>query len=281
MQVPFFSIITPSHNMLPYLKSCCGSVQDQEVSLEHIVIDGASTDGTSEWLSSRSDIVSISEKDNGMYDAINKGIKLSSGEVIAYLNCDEQYLVGTLKRAQEFFLANPYVDILFGNALIICPDGKLLAYRKGFMPRWQYFWGSYMYLHSSSMFVRRKVFQSGFLFDADWKTIGDAEFVIRVLRNNFAAAHIKEYLSVFIMTGSNLGGSPLVKAELKKFRSSAPFWLRYSTWPTDTLIRIEKLFRGSYFEKMPLMYSVFPIGESRQRSTFVSKKSSSLFPQNL
>ena len=184
-QLPFFSIITPSYNMLPYLKACCSSVQDQGLALEHIVMDGASTDGTREWLLNRPDTLSISEKDNGMYDAINKGIELSSGEIIAYLNCDEQYLVGTLKKVQDFFMKNASIDILFGNTLIIRPDGQLLAYRKCFTPRWQYIWGSYMYLHSSSMFIRRKVFESGFLFDTDWKTIGDADFVIRVLRNNF------------------------------------------------------------------------------------------------
>ena len=280
-QLPFFSIITPSHNMLPYLKACCNSVQDQEVSLEHIVVDGASIDGTREWLLSRPDILSLSENDNGMYDAINKGIKLSGGEIIAYLNCDEQYLIGTLKKVQEFFLANPSIDILFGNTLIIQPDGKLLAYRKGFTPRWQYFWGSYMYLHSSSMFIRRKVFETGFLFNSNWKTIGDLDFVVRVLRNKFSVFHIKEYLSAFIMTGSNLGGSTLVQAELKQFRSSAPFWLRYSTWPTDMLIRVEKIFRGLYFEKMPLQYSVFPVGESNYRTSFKSTKSSPLFPKNI
>jgi glycosyltransferase involved in cell wall biosynthesis len=280
-QLPFFSIITPSHNMLPYLKACCSSVQDQGVALEHIVVDGASTDGTREWLSGTENILSISEKDNGMYDAINKGIKRASGEIIAYLNCDEQYLVGTLKKVQDFFLAHSFTDILFGNTLIIQPDGQLLAYRKGFTPRWQYIWGSYMYVHSSSMFVRREVFDAGFLFNTQWKTIGDADFVVRILRNNFSVIHIKEYLSAFIMTGSNLGGYALAESELKQFRSSAPFWLRYSTWPTDTLIRVEKLLRGLYFEKMPLVYSVFPIGESDQRSAFVSKKSSPLFPQNI
>jgi glycosyltransferase involved in cell wall biosynthesis len=281
MQHPFFSIITPSYNMLPYLKACCHSIQDQNIALEHIVVDGASTDGTPEWLLGRPDILSVSEKDNGMYDAINKGIKRSNGEIIAYLNCDEQYLVGTLKKVQDFFLANPSTDILFGDTLIIQPDGQLLAYRKGFAPRWQYFWGSYMYLHSSSMFIRRRVFQAGLIFDTSWKTIGDLDFVVRVLRNNFSVVHIKEYLSAFIMTGSNLGGSELVKSELKQFRRSAPFWLRYSTWPTDTLIRVEKLLRGLYYEKMPLHYSVFAIGDSNHRTSYESTKSSSLFPKNL
>ena len=72
-----FSIITPSFNMLDYLKLCCASVADQDgASFEHIVVDGASTDGTAEWLRQARNITSISEKDDGMYDAINKGLSV-------------------------------------------------------------------------------------------------------------------------------------------------------------------------------------------------------------
>jgi glycosyltransferase involved in cell wall biosynthesis len=92
------SIVTPSYNMLDYLKRCHASIADQEkVSFEHLVIDGASKDGTPEWLRENPDIVSLSEPDNGMYDAINKGFRLAKGRILAYLNCDEQYLPGTLK----------------------------------------------------------------------------------------------------------------------------------------------------------------------------------------
>jgi glycosyltransferase involved in cell wall biosynthesis len=279
MSQPFFSIITPSYNMLPYVKACHNSVIDQGVSVEHIVVDGASTDGTREWLSSKPEIVSISEKDEGMYDAINKGILVSSGQVIAYLNCDEQYLAGVLAEVQDFFEKNTSIDILFGNTLIIRPDGELLAFRKAFTPRWPYIWGSYMYLHSSSMFFRKKIIQTGFVFDTRWKTIGDADFAVRVLRHGNRAVHIEKYLSAFIMTGSNLGGSAIAESELREYRRSAPFWLRYSTWPTNALIRIEKLIRGLYFERMPLRYSVFPVGQPNHRVPFTVTKSSPLFPK--
>ena len=276
--LPDFSIITPSYNMLPFLRACHNSVQDQDVRLEHIVVDGASSDGTPEWLLSRPEILSTSEKDEGMYDAINKGVRQSQGEIIAYLNCDEQYLVGTLKKVQNFFSSQPSVDILFGNALIIRPDGRLLAFRKGFVPRWQYLWGSYLYLHSSSMFLRRRVFDAGYLFDKRWMTIGDLEFVVRILRNNFSVAHITDYLSAFIMTGSNLGGTQIVQSELKEYRKSAPFWLRHSTKLIDMLIRVEKAVRGLYFEKLPLKYAVYPVGGSGHREDFVSNRSSPFFP---
>ena len=115
---PDFSIITPSLDMLGYLQRCRRSVADQEgVSLEHIVRDGESQDGTVEWLEreaaatnlpgSRRRLVACSEKDEGMYDAVNKGFRQARGKILAYLNCDEQYLPGALRAAQEVFERGP------------------------------------------------------------------------------------------------------------------------------------------------------------------------------
>ena len=70
-----FSIVTPSYNMGDYLRKCHASISDQpDVTYEHIVMDGGSTDGTVEWLSAHPEIISKSEKDNGMYDAVKSRI---------------------------------------------------------------------------------------------------------------------------------------------------------------------------------------------------------------
>ena len=80
IRLPDFSIITPSYNMLSYLRRCCASVADQEgVAFEHIVVDGGSIDGTGDWLKENQHLRSVSEKDDGMYDAINKGLLMSQG----------------------------------------------------------------------------------------------------------------------------------------------------------------------------------------------------------
>jgi glycosyltransferase involved in cell wall biosynthesis len=279
MAAPFFSIVTPSYNMRRFLPICCNSVRDQDVDCEHIVVDGASTDGTVEWLESSDDLISISEEDDGMYDAINKGIQLSRGEIIAYLNCDEQYLPGTLKKVSEIFEKNSMIDILFGNTLIIRPNGDLLACRKSFVPRWPYIWASHMYVHSSSMFVRNRVFDSGIMFDKSWKTVGDADFVVRVLRNGFFAQHVNDYFSAFMLTGSNLGSHENALMELKTFRETAPFWLRHANSIAHALIRFEKFWNGAYSEKFPFSYSVYSTSSLDVRSEFVATSASSFFPQ--
>ena len=126
-----FSIITPSFNMLKYLKLCHASIADQmDGSLEHIVIDADSGDGTIEWLKQQKNILWISEKDKGMYDAINKGLKKARGEIVAYLNCDEQYLPGTLEFVKKYFDTHPDVDVLFGDFYVVNSDGTLESWRR-------------------------------------------------------------------------------------------------------------------------------------------------------
>ena len=89
------SVVTPSLNQIGFLKDCCASVADQQgADFEHVVVDGASSDGSPAWLGQMPGIVSISEADRGMYEAVNKGLRLARGDILAQLNCDEQYLPG-------------------------------------------------------------------------------------------------------------------------------------------------------------------------------------------
>src|SRR4030081_3893628 len=105
------SIVTPSYRNSESLKLFVASVADQEgVEVEHIVQDAGSDDGTLDWLVSDTRVRAHVEKDQGMYDAINRGLRKATGEILAYLNCDEQYLPGALKGVAGFFDAHPDVD---------------------------------------------------------------------------------------------------------------------------------------------------------------------------
>jgi len=86
-----FSIITPSFRGSAWLKLCIASVADQSsVTLEHIVQDSCSDDDTKNWLPNDRRVKAFIEKDSGMYDAVNRGFKRAQGDILAYLNCDEQ-----------------------------------------------------------------------------------------------------------------------------------------------------------------------------------------------
>ncbi|UCH94211.1 MAG: glycosyltransferase [Candidatus Aminicenantes bacterium] len=273
------SVVTPSYNMLTYLKRCAASIADQgEGIFEHIVVDGVSTDGSVEWLAKQGHIRCISEKDNGMYDAINKGLQLAKGKILAYLNCDEQYLPGTLTFVTDYFEKNPQVDMIFGDLLLIRPDGSLVAYRKGYQPRWYYIVTSHLYVLSCTMFFRRRVIEEGFFFDTRFRTAGDADFVVRVLQGGFHARHIKYYLAAFTMTGKNLSTDPGAIAERKQLLHRAPFLVKKSKWLLNAVRLTEKFSSGAYFQKKPLEYSVYVINPGNmenQRKTFSVKKASS------
>jgi glycosyltransferase involved in cell wall biosynthesis len=103
-----FSIITPSFRNSNWLKLCIASVADQQgVEFEHIVQDSCSDDGTQDWLPRDPRVKAFIEKDGGMYDAVNRGYRRAQGDILAYLNCDEQYLPGALKTVHDFFESHP------------------------------------------------------------------------------------------------------------------------------------------------------------------------------
>lgn len=121
------SIITPSYNQAHFIEETIKSVFSQkgDFDLEMIIVDGGSTDGTVEILKKYSDkIIWISEKDNGQADAVNKGISMSSGEIIGWLNSDDLYLENTLKIVSDHFMANDNCDWLFGKCKIIDSKGN-------------------------------------------------------------------------------------------------------------------------------------------------------------
>jgi len=119
--LPRISIITPSLNQGHFIAQTIESVLGQNYPhLEYIVIDGGSTDNTLEVLQQYSSRISwISEADSGQSHAINKGLRMASGEVLAYLNSDDIYHPGTLAAVGEFFASHPEAGWLTGKCRII------------------------------------------------------------------------------------------------------------------------------------------------------------------
>jgi glycosyltransferase involved in cell wall biosynthesis len=115
------SIITPSYNQAEFIERTIQSIFSQNYpDIEYIVMDGGSTDGTVKILKKYSDqIIWKSEKDNGQSDAINKGLKIATGEIVAYLNSDDTYEPGTLKKVADFFQKNPEKKWVYGKCKII------------------------------------------------------------------------------------------------------------------------------------------------------------------
>ncbi len=122
---PKISIITPSFNQGKFIEKTIKSVINQNYqNYEHIIVDGGSTDETLDILKKYKDkITYISENDNGQVDAINKGIKMASGEIISFINSDDYYLPNVFKSIYEKF-KNPDVFWLTGDSIIVDEDDK-------------------------------------------------------------------------------------------------------------------------------------------------------------
>lgn len=246
--------------MLPYLKCCAASIADQkEVQYEHIVVDAKSSDGTVEWLSAQPNMRYISEPDNGMYDAINKGMRQANGDILAYLNCDEQYLPGTLAFVKHYFASHPSVDMIFGNFFLVDNNGELISYRKSFKPRRQYILASALYTFTCTMFLRRRIIDDGLFFDDTYTCIADKVFVLDVIKKGYKIEHVKKYLSLFYSTDNNLSFTKKAEDELKRFNLSQKLT---KSWPVQKIVLnqlriIEKMLRGCYFEKKPIEYSLY------------------------
>lgn len=257
MNAPVFSVVTPSFNSSPWLKLCVASVADQGVTVEHIVQDPGSTDGTLEWAPQHPQINFFQEKDAGMYDAINKGLAKARGEIVAYLNCDEQYLPGTLRRVKAWFDQHPDVEVLFGDALLLNAEGELVAFRKSIIPLAAHTRvGNSLAILSCATFFRRSIIERGLIFDPNFRNVGDAEWLSRMLAARVKMGLLKEYTSAFFLTGENLSANPKFMAEARRFRESAPGWMRVVRPVVQLQHYARKFFRGAYHEG-PLEYEVF------------------------
>ena len=266
------SVITPSLNMLEYLKRCHASVIDQQGgTFEHIVVDGGSTVGTPEWLRDTPDLTAVVGPDSGMYDAINKGLKLARGEVLGYLNCDEQYLPGALGEVRNYFHSHQQADVLAGHALLIRPDGSLIAFRKVYPLALPIIQATQIPMLSCSLFFRRRIVDQGEYFDPQFRDVGDQEFVTRLMRKKYRFAVFPKYLAAFTMTGSNRGRSPNAYREGILLDAVTPGWIRRLSGPLTILRWSIKLLHGAYWQRMPLEYAVYDPNSGRRR-LFVATK---------
>jgi glycosyltransferase involved in cell wall biosynthesis len=270
------SVVTPSLNMLSYLERCVASVADQEgVRIEHLVMDGGSRDGTVEWLTAQPSLVSEVRGDNGMYDAVNRGFLRARGHIIAHLNCDEQYLPGTLATVVKYFQTHPEVDVLFGDTLTVRPDGSLVAYRKTIRPVRPVLLLPPLYVPTAATFFRRKLVEDGVLYDDSYKIIADLAWVVRLLHEGYRLAHIRRYFATFTMTGVNR--SQLVATideEIKRFLVNVPWWIRHFRHQWRLVGWAGKLLSGCYFQLTPLQYAIYAPGRSVGRTVFVMQNPS-------
>lgn len=260
-----FSIVTPSFRNSKWLKLCIASVADQQgVELEHIVQDSCSDDGTQDWLPQDSRVKAFIEKDAGMYDAVNRGYRRATGDILAYLNCDEQYLPGALKSVAEFFEANPKVEVALAGSIVTDGEGKYICHRHQMAPHPQAVWFRFPIL-TSSIFIRRKVIaEREIFFDTKWRDLGDFHWVQALMKNKVPMKVCDSFTSVFADTGENMNLKPNAIREKVETDKMIPAWVRALKPLWILHHRLRRLAAG-HFSLKPTSYEIYTLQSPDRR----------------
>ncbi len=263
-----FSIVTPSFRNSHWLKLCIASVADQPgVAVEHIVQDSCSDDGTQDWLPRDPRVQAFIEKDGGMYDAVNRGYRRATGDILAYLNCDEQYLPGGLKAVHEFFEKNPRVEVALAGSIVTDGDGKYICHRHLMVPHAHGVWFRFPIL-TSSIFIRRQVIsERGIFFDPRWRDLGDFHWVLALMKNRVPMAVCDAFTSVFADTGENMNLKPNAIREKTETDAMIPPWIRALKPAWIVQHRLRRLAAG-HFNLQPMSYEIYTRQSPERRVKF-------------
>lgn len=177
---PLISMVTPSFNQAQFIGHTLHSVVNQQYpNLEYIVIDGASSDGSQHVIAQAEEHLTywITEEDKGQTEAINKGFRLTTGEIMGYLNSDDLLLPGALNSVADFFARRPDIDVIYGHRILIDEHG--MAIGRWILPphsRLAYAWADF--IPQETMFWRRSIWDraggqldESFRFAMDWDLI--------------------------------------------------------------------------------------------------------------
>jgi glycosyltransferase involved in cell wall biosynthesis len=190
------------------------------------------------------------EADAGMYDAINRGWSTARGDVLSWLNADEQYLPGALQAAAAVFEERDEVEVVFGDVIIVDDEGQPLAARREIPLRAAYVRNGFLYSLSCALFFRRSLLERGELrFDPTLRLAGDMDLVLRLLAAGVRVAHVSRYLALFGVSGRNLsaGHAQDWAREIGEVRRRSGAW----RWPALRRLvllgrHLERWARGCY-----------------------------------
>jgi glycosyltransferase involved in cell wall biosynthesis len=208
---PMISIVTIVLNRHEFIRGAIENVREQSYpNVEHIVVDGASTDGTLEIIKSYPEVRWISEPDAGSVFALNKGLALVRGDIVGWLNSDERYFPRIFHRVAEYFERHASCDMVHGRYEYIDSSGRRIG-----APRFHKFnlhrqiLGLNVIGAPSAMFVRRRALAGvGGKVDEQWRDAYDTDLWIRIGKK-FNVHSLDEDFSKFTLhSGSGITSDP-------------------------------------------------------------------------
>jgi len=219
------SIITVVYNNRKYISGAIESVLSQiYTDIEYIIVDGGSTDGTIEVTNSYKSNISkfISEPDNGIYDAMNKGIKLATGDIVGFLNSDDFYpnervISEVVNTFENNDIACLYGDLIYVNANNI---NKIVRYWKSQSYKNGLFKKGWHPPHPT-FFVKKEIYEKYGYFNVNYKIAGDYEIMLRFLEScNISTFYIPQVLVKMRVGGkSNKNIKNIIKANIECYKA--------------------------------------------------------------
>ncbi|MFC1989492.1 glycosyltransferase family 2 protein [Chloroflexota bacterium] len=262
---PLVSIITPVRNGIRYLEQCIQSVLNQGYPyIEHIFVDGGSTDGTLDMLASYQArhpdrIRFISEPDEGIGEAWNKGFRIAKGEIFGWIDSDDFFEPDAVQTAVDFFRANPDYYFVYGDANMINEQGEVIEIfsAKVFNLK-EAINDKYFIIFCSAFYRRRVIEQVG-----AYNTLGnDLDFWLRV-GQVFPMHRIERILSNWRLHKDSISGSKEAdKAEIRRMRLGEDYHLGRQYGAGILSPRARRYYRFLIFDRLglyPIIHKVYPI----------------------
>lgn len=193
---PLVSVVTPSFNQAAYIEETIRSVREQEYPrIEHVVVDGGSTDGTPEILAAHAELRWLSEPDDGQADALAKGFRLAGGDVLAWLNSDDLYLPGTVSKAVEA-LQSSGAAMVYANMVEIDATGHEVGRQKARRFNLDRLLNIGNSIPQPTVFLRRDAFEAVGGIDRRYHFAMDYDLWIRVGRR-FPVHYVDDFWACF------------------------------------------------------------------------------------
>lgn len=236
--LPRISIITPSYNQAEFIEQTIKSVVGQKYpNLEYWIFDGGSTDGSVEIIKKYADkypdiIKWVSRKDKGQVDALNKGLKKITGDIVAYINGDDYYLPNTFQTVVKYFKNNPKKSWLVGNCQV---SDKKLAWSftvKHSIPlRLGKFWlYLFNWINQPAVFLKRELVEEVGSFDQKLNYAFDYDYWLKCLKVVGSPGRIRRDMAMFRIHSQAKGSTSFVKqfkedSKVVRKYTKNPLWL--------------------------------------------------------
>jgi len=234
-----FSIITPSLNSADVIGDCLNSVAEQGCSVEHLVVDGESTDGTLKIIEgSGANVRILPEPPNGIYAAVNAGIRASTGDIIGVLHADDFYANPNILEKVAKAFENPAIDACYGDLCYVrrFEPAQVVRYWQAGEYQSGRFLNGWMPPHPT-FFVRRKSYDEYGLYRTDLGTSADYELMVRLfVKFGIQPTYIPEVL-VHMRTGGSSNASWRARIEANRMDRQAWRVNGLSPYPWTTLAK--------------------------------------------